>query len=168
MRVSDLIPWRATQPSMPDRPRDQDAVAALQGDINRAFENFMRMFPLPLASWPRELVEGGGFQLDVEENDKEIRVTAELPGIEEGDIDIRVSDGMLTITGEKKTDREADDSGYILRERRFGRVERTLPLPEGIDTEATQATFKNGVLTVILPKTNQDQGAAKQIPVQTH
>jgi HSP20 family protein len=126
------------------------------------------MFPLPLSRWPSALLNNDSrVQVDVVETDKDVRVTAELPGMEESDIDVRVSNGMLIISGEKKVDREMDENGYTLRERSFGRVERTLPLPEGIDGKAAEATFKSGVLTVTIPKTNQARSKAKRIPVQT-
>jgi HSP20 family protein len=75
---------------------------------------------------------------------------------------------MLTISGEKKTERETKDDDYIVRERSFGRFERTLSLPEGVKTEAAQATFKNGVLTITIPKASQGQSGAKRITVQSH
>ena len=75
---------------------------------------------------------------------------------------------VLTISGEKKVDRETNEDGYILHERSFGRVERTVPLPEGIDAKAAEATFKSGVLTVTIPKTREAQSKAKRIPVQKH
>jgi HSP20 family protein len=169
MRVSDLIPWKQERRPEPAVRDERDPVAALQSDVNRAFADFLRMvnLPLPMASWPGMFTDSvAGMRVDVEETDKEVRVSAELPGIDEGDIDVRVSDGMLVISGEKRADREADETGYILRERSFGRVERALPVPDGIDADAAQATFKNGVLTVTIPKTAQAQNSAKRIPVK--
>jgi len=167
MRVTDLIPWRHARGSEPAARNERDPVAALQDDVNRAFNDFLRMFPLPFSGWPGSLLDNGsGVQVDVAETDKEVRVSAELPGMDEKDIDVRVSDGVLIISGEKKTDREVDENGYVLRERNFGRVERSLPLPEGIDVNAAQAKFKSGVLTVSIPKTAEAQSGAKRIPVR--
>jgi HSP20 family protein len=173
MRVTDLIPWRAERRNQPAARSGGDPVAALQSNVNRAFDDFLRMFPMPLygplSGWSALLQEhGAGFQVDVKETDKEVKVTAELPGVEEGDIDVRVSDGMLIISAEKKAAREEDEDGYILHERSFGRLERMLPLPEGVDFDAAQASFKNGILTVAIPKTSQAQGDAKRIPIQSH
>jgi HSP20 family protein len=141
----------------------------LQGNVNRAFDDFLRMFPIPLAGLQAlPLDQGGAFQVDVVESDKDVKVTAELPGVEEGDIDVRVSDGMLTISAEKKAAREAKDDGYILRERSFGRVERTLSLPEDVDPDAAQASFKDGVLTVTFTKTGQEDSESKRIPIQSN
>jgi HSP20 family protein len=169
MRVSDLIPWKGARNSQPAVRNDRDPVAVLQNDVNRAVADFLRMFNMPFAGWPGMwLADGTGIQVDVAETDKELKVSAELPGIDESDIDVRVSDGMLIISGEKKTDREADQNGYILRERSFGRVERAVPLPDGIDANAAQASFKSGVLTVTIPKTREAQSRAKRIPVRSN
>jgi HSP20 family protein len=74
---------------------------------------------------------------------------------------------MLTISGVKTTQHEVEDDGYVMRERSFGRFERTIPLPEGADPEAAQATFKSGVLTITIPK-DSTQAGAKRIAVQSH
>lgn len=173
MRVSDLIPWKSGRSSATpatsttSASSERDPIAALQNDINRAFDNFLLPLPLPFSGWPASLLSSGsGVQVDVAENDKEVKVTAELPGLEEGDLDLRVSEGMLVLAGEKKADREVDENGYLLRERTFGRIERTIPLPEGIDADQAQASFKRGVLTVTIPKTAEAQIGAKRIPVR--
>ena len=169
MRVTDLIPWKHARGSEPAARTERDPIATLQDDVNRAFNNYMRIFPVPFSSWPAPLLDNGsGIQIDVAETDKEVKVSAELPGMNEADVDVRVSDGVLVISGEKKTDREVDKNGYLLRERSFGRVERALPLPEGIDANAAQATFKSGVLTVTIPKTAEAQSSAKRIPVRSN
>lgn len=168
MRVTDLIPWKSTRGSAPAMRNERDPVAALQNDVNRAFADFLRMVtPLPMAGWPAAFADiSSGVQVDVAESDKELKVSAELPGINEDDINVRVSDGMLVISGEKKAESTVDEKGYILHERSFGRVERALPLPDGIDANAAQATFKNGVLNVTIPKTARAQSSAKRIPVK--
>lgn len=174
MRVSDLIPWKSGRSSATPATSttsasgERDPIAALQNDINRAFENFFLPLPLPFSGWPTSLLgSGSGIQVDVAENEKEVIVTAEVPGLEEGDLDLRVSEGMLILSGEKKADRQVDENGYLLRERTFGRIERTIPLPEGIDADHAQASFKSGVLTVTIPKTAEAQTSAKRIPVRS-
>jgi HSP20 family protein len=106
-------------------------------------------------------------RVDVAETEKEVKVTAELPGINEAEIDVRVSDGMLVVSGEKRADRGVEESGYILRERSFGRVERSVPLPDDIDVDAAQANFKCGVLTVVIAKNLAAQSGAKRISVKS-
>src|SRR3546814_5339123 len=85
------------------------------------------------------------------ETDKEIRVTAELPGLDEKDVEITVEDGALTLRGEKRSEVEDKDRGYS--ELSYGRFERRIGLPKGVDRDQANATFRNGVLTVTLPKT---------------
>jgi HSP20 family protein len=166
MRVTDLIPWKAPRGSELDSRDNRDAVAAFQADFNRAFD-FLRMLPLPFSGTSTALRDdGGGFHVDVAESDKEIKVSAELPGMDEKDIDVRASDGALTISGVKKSRHEFEDDGYIVRERSFGRFERTIPLPEGVDPEAAQATIKSGVLTITIPK-DPAQSGTKRIAVQS-
>jgi HSP20 family protein len=173
MNIRDLIPWghsrrepwsRGGREVATRRDDDDDPMRALQSDINRVFDNFWRSFELPM------LGDGGRDsdllpRVDVRETDNAVEVVAELPGMEEADVDVSVAEGMLTIRGEKRSERE-EGNGYILRERSFGRIERLVPLPEGLDLDSAEATFKNGVLTVRIAKTAEAQRAAKRIQVQ--
>jgi HSP20 family protein len=168
MRVTDLIPWRAARGNQPASRDRQNPVALLQNDVNRAFDDFLRMLPMPLPGWSTAIRDDDmDFQVDIVETDKEVKVSAEMPGIDEADIDVSVSDGMLTISADKKADRETKEGGHLLLERSFGHVERTLPLTDNIDANAAQASFKRGVLTVTIPKTSKARSDAKRIPVQS-
>jgi HSP20 family protein len=168
MRVTDLIPWKHGRGSQPAPRTEQDPVTMLQQDVNRAVGDFLRMFNTPFAGWPGALAASQtGMQVDVSETDKEVKIAAELPGIDEKDIDVRVTDDMVAIRGEKKADREAKDRGYVLRERSFGVVERAVPLPDGVDANAAKATFKSGVVTITIPKTKRAQSEAKRISVRS-
>ncbi|MBB2754597.1 UNVERIFIED_ORG: HSP20 family protein [Rhizobium aethiopicum] len=169
MRVNDLIPWKASRGYQPTVHDERDPVAALQNNVNRAFDDFLRMFNVPFSGLPASFLDSdSGIHVDVAETDKEVKVSAELPGFDEADIDVKVSDGTMIISGEKKTDRDVDENGYTLRERSFGRVERALPLPDGIDADAATASFKSGVLTVTIPKKAEAQSGSKRIPVQSN
>ena len=90
--------------------------------------------------------------MDVTETDKQIEITAELPGLEEKDVQINVADNLLTIRGEKKAEKEEKDKNYRLIERSYGSFERTLELPDGVNTDAIQASIAKGVLKVTVPK----------------
>jgi HSP20 family protein len=170
MRVTDLIPWRSESRGLATRDsRDinADPVSALQLDINRAFDDFWRMFDLPLS----RAIAGNGrsageTHIDVKDGEKEVVVTAELPGMSDADIDVFIDDGILTIRGEKKTEEERKEEGYLLRERRFGVVERSVRLPDGVDPDATKAVMKNGVLTVTIPKTKDAMANVKRVSVR--
>src|SRR5690606_41318480 len=100
------------------------------------------------------------------EKEKEYEITAELPGIDEKNVEIKLANGTLTIKGEKKEEKEEKQKDYHLSERRYGSFQRSFPLPEGIDTDKVEATFAKGVLTVKLPKTVEAQKAEKKITVK--
>ena len=103
--------------------------------------------------------------MNVSETDKEIRITAELPGVTEQDIDISLDDDVLTIRGEKKFERTDDKENFHFVERSYGTFQRSLRLPFPIDPEQVQANFENGVLTVTVPKTGR-QERSRRIQVQ--
>jgi HSP20 family protein len=115
----------------------------------------------PMASWAPAV--------DVSEQKDEFTVMAELPGLAQKDIAVDFSDGMLTISGEKLEEKkeEKDDRKYYRYERRFGSFQRVLPFPGGIDESKIAAEFKDGVLTVHLPKNVEEKAKRRTIPVIT-
>ncbi|MBK5956662.1 Hsp20 family protein [Rhodoplanes serenus] len=165
MNIRDLIPWNWGKRQVPVRREQSQPLQSLQNDINRAFDSFWRGFDLPWPStssaWSISMPS-----VDVSESDKEIEVTAELPGIDEKDIDISLAEGVLTIRGEKKSEVEKKEKDYYLQERTFGSIERVVPLPDTIDLDSANATFKNGVLTVKLAKKPEAAAATKRITVR--
>jgi HSP20 family protein len=90
---------------------------------------------------------------DVSETEKELIVKAEVPGMDKKDININLSDGLLTITGEKKHEKKEEGENYHCFETRYGKFSRTMRLPTDVDTEKVDAMYKDGVLTITLPKT---------------
>jgi HSP20 family protein len=98
----------------------------------------------------------------VSETDKEIKVSAELPGLEDKDVKVQLANGVLAISGEKKT--ETEDKDRLFSERYYGRFERRIPIDD-VDEDKILASFKNGVLTVTLPKAPQAQSKVKRIAV---
>ena len=148
---------------------------SLRREVDRLFDDFGRDFwrsPFrrsvfdiePL--WRRELTWGAVPAVDIVEKDKAYEITAELPGMDEKDIEVKVADGDLTIKGEKQEEKEEKETGYYLHERHFGSFERRFRVPEGVDAEKIDATFKKGVLTVTLPKTAVAQKPKKKIEVK--
>jgi HSP20 family protein len=107
--------------------------------------------------------------LDVADEEKEIVVTAELPGLEEKDFNVTLEDGMLAITGEKSSDRSESEEGGTWTERRYGSFERRIPLPCEIDADAARASFTKGVLKLRLPKVHPTppRPKARTIPIET-
>jgi HSP20 family protein len=124
---------------------DFSPFSALQREVDRLFEDFSRGFP-----------GLGKFDLmpsmDVSETEKEIEITAELPGLEEKDVEINYADGVLTIRGEKKAEKEQKDKTRHLIERSYGAFSRTLDLPAGVDPNNIRASISKGVLTVKVEK----------------
>lgn len=134
---------------------------SLQHEIDRLFEDFSRGFPTMAGNGATALMPS----MDVTETDKEIEITAELPGLEEKDVQINIADNILTIRGEKKAEKEQKDKNYRLVERSYGSFERTLELPEGVNADAIKASISKGLLKVTVPKPAPTQ--AKKIEVKS-
>jgi HSP20 family protein len=100
-------------------------------------------------------------RVDVSETGKEVRITAELPGLDEKDVEVTVTNNMLTIKGEKKVEKEEGD--YYHSERSYGYFDRTIALPQGIDADNAKAKFKKGVLKVTIPKKPEAQSSRRKI-----
>jgi len=110
-------------------------------------------------TWPKPAV-------DVIESEKAYEITADLPGMDEKNIEIKVTDGVLTMKGEKQEEKEEKKKDYYLQERSFGSFQRSFELPESVDLDKIEASFKKGVLTVKLPKKAEAQKPAKKIEVK--
>lgn len=104
--------------------------------------------------------------IDMREDDKTYRLTAELPGLGEDDIEVSVADGVLTLSGEKKDEREEKDKGFMLRERRYGSFERRVTLPADADADAVTAKFDHGVLTITVVKDEQAAERVRKIAIE--
>lgn len=168
MAIRDLIPWSRQENRLPvavssDRDRNDHPLLSLHRDVNRLFDDVFRGFSVPSLgefdrslSWP---------SLELGETEREVRITAELPGLSENDVEITVEEGVLTLRGEKKSEVEDTERGYT--ERSYGRFERRIGLPRGIEQDKASATFKNGVLTVTLPKSAAANENIRRIPVNS-
>jgi len=145
---------------------------SLRREMDRLFEDFEREWGWPRSMfsiepfWRREATWATAPAVDVAETDKAYEITAEVPGLAEKDLEVKLTSGALTIRGEKQEDKEQRKKDYYISERRYGAFERSFRLPEGIDTEKIDASFKNGVLKVVLPKTPEAQKAEKKIDVK--
>jgi len=165
MNMRDLIPWGRSSPA-PSAYRDseQNPFLALHREVNRLFDNVFRSFDAPIPAFSRLSSWSSGWpNVEISENDKEVRVTAEVPGLEEKDIDVTLDDGVLTLRGEKRS--ETEDKDRQFSERFYGRFERRIPLGVEIEEDKAAADFRNGVLTVTLPKTARAQSKAKRIAI---
>ncbi|CAD7036629.1 Hsp20/alpha crystallin family protein [Pseudorhizobium endolithicum] len=167
MTIRDLIPWgRNNGQSAPTVFNDdRDPFLSLHREVNRLFDDVFRGFGGGLPS----LTGGAGFgkgwpSVEISDHDKEIRVTAEVPGLDEKDIEVLLNDGVLTLRGEKRS--ETDDKERQFSERYYGRFERRIPVGYDVEEDKVDAQFKNGVLTVVLPKTEKAQSRVKRIAIR--
>jgi HSP20 family protein len=126
------------------------------------FEDFGRGWRLPMLVGRETLL---ALAINVSETDDAIEVTAELPGIDEKDVDVEVANNVLTIKGEKKSEKEEKEKDFHLVERSYGSFQRTVPLPYEIDPDKIAAKFTQGVLTVTMPKPPQAKEKVKKIKV---
>jgi HSP20 family protein len=157
-----------------DRATEWRPFEGLRREVDRLFEDFqIGSWHSPFGRsvfdvdpfWRGEVSWGKAPAVDIAEKEKTYEITAELPGMDESNIDVKVSDGTLTIKGEKKDEREEKKKDYYLSERRYGSFQRSFGVPDGVDADKIEAHFKNGVLTVSLPKTPQAQKSEKKIAI---
>jgi len=138
-------------------PYDRQSVTAPLSIITDVRREFDRMFDRLLSDdWPAGRLDGGLSTwlpaVDVQESAKELRFTIEAPGLGPDDLHVNVTDDVLTITGEKKVERDEREGAFRLVERRAGRFERSFALPAHADADHVSAEYENGVLTVVVPK----------------
>jgi HSP20 family protein len=163
MTLRSLVPSFGKK-RVPVRLHYNSPFGLLHRDIDMLFDDFFNDFEL-------DLFDGqmGSFspRVEVSEDGKEIRVSAELPGLDEKDISVSITDDALSISGEKKEDSERRGKGYFINERSFGSFTRTVPLYSEINTDKVKVKFKKGVLRINLPKTSKVVDGKKKITVST-
>src|SRR3954454_5231676 len=160
MALCDLITWGRDQPSVPSRRAEEvSPFLTLHREMNRLFDDVFNNFGAPsllgrMPAWPSvEVVQSG----------QDIRVSAELPGLDEKDVEVLVDDDVLTLRGEKRS--ETQDQERRFSERTYGRFERVIPLPFAVEEDKAEASFNNGVLTLTLPKSAKAEDRAKRIAI---
>jgi HSP20 family protein len=160
MAITDLIPWNRTRSVPAVRQPEEHPFLALHREMNRMFDSFFREFDSPMTTRPGWSV-GGWPNVEVSETDNEVKLVAELPGMEEKDIELNFNDGMLTLKGEKKS----ETNGAVYSERWHGEFERTFQLGPDVDPDKIKADFKNGVLTIAAGKRPEAQRQVKRIAI---
>ena len=164
MSMLELVPWRKDRTRMTRGPGD-DWLLPLHHQIDRAFTDFFG------ADFPRLARTGwnGDFSpdMDVSESDRQIEVTAELPGMDDKDIEVTLTDGVLTVKGEKRSERKEEDRDkhHYRLERSYGAFRRSFRLPPEIDADAVSASFDKGVLKVTVAKKETAEAATRKIEV---
>jgi HSP20 family protein len=174
MAETPKLPSKAVKSSTPSiqtrHPFDD-----LRREVERLFDVFSGGFgTVPFRSsvfdtrsfWGREISRPTTPAVDFTDTEKAYELTAELPGIDEKNIEVNVANGILSIKGEKQEDKEEKKKDYYIRERNFGSFERSFQVPDGVDPDKIEAAFKKGVLTITLPKKPEVQKAAKKIDVK--
>lgn len=163
MEFTDLVPFR--------NRRRQAARAGSISPFERLHEEMDRLFDdfLPQIAGGREasLPVGVLGSVDLSESDDALELTADLPGMEEKDIDVTLRDGSLVIRGERKHEAEEKKKNYYRTERAYGAFSRTVPLPCDVEEDGVKAEFKKGVLTVRLPKSRSARENERKIAIQT-
>lgn len=161
--MTDKTPAKQSQTTSPQR---YDPFSAFRQEMDRLFDSFLGGGGGP----PRGFLGAGGGeivvpQIEVKETPEAYRVTAELPGMAEDDVEVTLSDGLLTLRGEKKSESTSEKDNFHLTERRYGSFQRSVRLPETIDEEKIAAHFDKGVLSVEVPKRPEAQKSPKKIAI---
>jgi HSP20 family protein len=166
MSIKDLVPRIGRKP-LPVRREDADPFRDFQRQMNRLFDEFFGEAPLaergresawaPVAFMPR---------VDVSETDAEVKVSAELPGMDEKDISVELQDDVLVLRGEKKSEQEEKGKNWYRREQSYGSFHRAIELPAGVDASKAKAQFKKGVLTFVAPKRPEEQARRNIVPIR--
>ncbi|MPW22792.1 Hsp20 family protein [Paraburkholderia sp. CNPSo 3157] len=161
MDFRNLIPWSRDRGTPVVRQGGDDhPVFALHREMNRLFDDFFRAFDVP-ARFGGSTFSGNWPNIELSETDKEIRIVAELPGLEQKDVDVSLDNDVLTIRGEKKS----ESSGAFYSERWQGAFQRSVQLSHDADPEKASAQFRNGVLTVTVAKRPDAQSRTRRITV---
>jgi HSP20 family protein len=135
-----------------------DPFFSLQRQMNKVFDDILSATPQGIA--------GSGFKIDVKEDEKAYHVHAELPGLSEKEVEVTFEDGVLSIRGEKKVEREDKGEKWHIVERSSGSFARQLGMPANIDPERIEAKFEKGVLNITLNKLDEEKAKAKRIEVK--
>lgn len=164
MKIHSII--RRNRNQVPAAYEDRNDLFSLQRDVNQLFNEFFGGFEMIPSSRLSEQLATFTPRMDISETDKEIKVTTELPGLTEKDVDITLEDNVLTIKGEKKAEVENKTAQTYRLERSYGAFHRAIPLDAKVNTEGVKAAMKNGVLTVTLPKTEPEKSQEHKIQIK--
>jgi HSP20 family protein len=168
MSVRDLIPLGRNKqsPTLYRDDADRNPFLSMHREMNRLFDDVFRGFDSRVPAFGSLSSFGGAWpNVEIAETDKEIKVTAEVPGLEQKDVEVMLSDGVLTLKGEKRSETEDKDKQFS--ERFYGHFERHIPLGMEIEEDKVDARFKNGVLSITLPKSATAQSQVKRIAIKS-
>jgi len=161
MALREMAPWKRKKLS---RSEEENPFFSLQHEMNRLMDRFARGIG---GGELAEREEPWKFSpsVDVSENDKEIHISAELPGLDEKDIDLTLSGNNLIIRGEKRAEKEEKGEQFYRKETSYGVFHRSIPLPTEVEEDKIEATYRKGVLKIVLPKSPEARKARKKISI---
>jgi HSP20 family protein len=162
MTWRDIVPFKKKE--VPIKKDGGHPVLRLRDEMDSLFDDFFKGFSME--PFDGRYARSFNPNIDVSETDKELKVTAELPGMDDNDIEVSLHDDSLTITGEKKEEKEDRGKDYYHVERSYGSFSRTIPLPVEIESSKAEAHFKKGVLTVKIPKSAKTIESRKKIAIK--
>lgn len=162
-----------TKSTEPNNVAERKSLGSLRRDIDRLFEDFHPFdwrLPSRILGFELPRISRDEWQvlpaMDLVEKEDAYEITAELPGLDEKNVEITLSNHTLTLKGEKHEEKEEEQKGHYLSERRYGAFQRNFRLPDGVDADNIDAAFAKGVLTVRLPKTAEAKKTEKTIAIK--
>lgn len=165
----------AKAPAAPPAAGSYFPLSSLRDDIDRAFDRMFRDWPRFGSLMTPDIFNGDGLfsktgavepRVDVTEDDNAYEITAEMPGVEEKDVEVTVKDNRLTLRGEKKSEREEKKKDYHMTERSYGSFQRSFLLPQDIDANKIKAEFGKGVLKLTLPKAAEAKTKERKVAIK--
>jgi HSP20 family protein len=167
MSIRDLVPWGRRGSDVPARREDVFPFVGpfmdLRDQMNRMFDQFFRGMDLEPWSLSGPGGMGLGPHFEWTEDDQEYRMTVELPGLDEKDLEVRLTNDVLTLRGSKQQEQKDESAGTLRRA--YDSFQRTIPLPPGVDRDQIRAELSKGLLSVTLPKTEEARKASRRIEV---
>lgn len=165
MSIKNLVP-RFGRKSLPVRQADANPFRDFQRQMNRLFDDFFGEFPLAGRDAEPDWTSAAFMpRVDVSETDTQVKVTAELPGMDEKDVSVELQEDVLVLHGEKKSDQEESGKNWLRREQTYGAFHRAIALPAGVEPDQAKAQFKKGVLTFTAPKREEAASRRKTVPI---
>lgn len=162
---NSILPINRKSDRLATRRESESPMLAIQNEMNRMFDQF---FTDPFQMMPARFNLQAEFfpRLDISESEKEFTINAELPGMDEKDIQITLEKGSLILSGEKKSESEEKEKTYHRIERSYGSFQRVIPFDTELDEDNASATFKNGILTITLPKAADAVKKSRKIEIK--